>query len=139
MGTTENRLIIHQYSKPGAVPVGVVYGNVVAHSHMFLFSLNSPSFSTLDPKHAEICFWALKRWNTSSMQSEATVSSISILPLQEINPWLKCTQNVWYREVICGISFYSKGFAGNELTSALIKHSDKTRAHEGTLSILSPW
>jgi len=25
MGTTENRLIIHQYSKPGAVPVGVVW------------------------------------------------------------------------------------------------------------------
>lgn len=55
MGKTENRLIIHQYSKPGAVPVGVVYGNVVARCHMFPFSLNSPSFSTLDPNSTEIC------------------------------------------------------------------------------------
>lgn len=38
MGKTENRLIIHQYSKPGAVPVGGCSMEMLWHAVICFFS-----------------------------------------------------------------------------------------------------
>lgn len=63
---TENRLIIHQYSEPGAVPVGDVVWKYSAMLSYVSFQGELPI--TLNPwpklKHAKISsIWALKRYS----------------------------------------------------------------------------
>lgn len=134
MGKTENRLIIHQYSKPGAVPVGGCSMEMLWHAVICFLSARIPH-------HPQPLTQSVLRLVVVELSKDhyihAKWSYLQFLffHFRKWRPGLNiCTQILWYREVIRGISFYSKG---NELTTAFIfKHSDKTST-EGTLSFLS--